>query len=45
VEDLETPVERSEDDDDEYADEDRRDICEIGTALRGHVVAAMLGPS
>jgi hypothetical protein len=44
VEDLETPIEGSEEDDDEYADEDRRDICEIGTALGGHEVDAMLRP-
>ena len=45
MEELETPIEGSEDDDDEYADEDRRDVHEIGTALGGHEVDAMLGPS
>jgi len=45
VEDLETPIEGSEEDDDEDADEDRHDIRKIGTALGGHVVAAMLRPS
>jgi len=42
VEDLETPIEGSEEDDDEDADEDRQDIRKIGTALGGHVVVAML---
>ena len=42
VEDLETPIEGSEEDDDEDADEDRQNIRKIGTALGGHVVAAML---
>jgi len=43
VKDLETAVERPEEQDEEDADQDRDEVREIGTSLRGHVVTETRG--
>ncbi len=43
--DLQSPPERTEEHDEEDADEDRHDVRAVGASLRGHVVDAMLGLS
>jgi hypothetical protein len=45
VKDLKTPLERTEKDDEEDADQDRDDVHEIGSDPEAHVAKAMLGLS
>jgi hypothetical protein len=45
VKDLQTTVERSEEDHEQNTEEDRRKVRNVGTALGGHGVNGMLGPT